>query len=90
MLSGNARAKYPTDTFDPCRHWFVFTGTFFNKKEVSAQIFQDSIYMNFIIIFKNYNLYNKHYELYISMTAILHLFIARQIQLFILKYKSSP
>ena len=44
--------------------------------------------MNFYQNFKTFNIYHKRYVLYISMTAIMYIFVVGEIKLFDIKFKT--
>ena len=69
----------------PCSHWYIFY-SFFSAKTFTAQIFL-RLYVNEFLseIFKTCNIDNKHYVIYISMKAVMQIFIVIEIQLFKVK-----
>ena len=61
----------------------MFPTGVFSAKKVTAQIFLRLYLHEFLSKqIKTYNIYNRHYELYIIMTAFMQLFIVREIRLF--------
>ena len=60
---------------------------FFLCKKCDSPNFSKTLFIS--EFFKTFNIYNKHQELYISMTGILQLFIVREIKLSKVKYKKS-
>ena len=61
------------------------TGIVLVKKKDAAQIFL-RLYINELLYFLNsLSKYNRHYEIYISVTAAMQLFVVREIKLFKVK-----
>ena len=58
------------------------TGNCFSAKKVTAQIFLRLYIHEFSSeFFKTCNIYNGHYELYISMTDVMQIFIVIEVKL---------
>ena len=58
------------------------------QKKLQSKFSYDCIYKGFYRgFFKSFNVENRHYELYSSMTVVMHLFIVIEIQLFKVKLK---
>ena len=64
------------------------TGMVLVQKKLQSKFSYDCIYKGFYrVFFKSFNVENRHYELYSSMTVVMHLFIVIEIQLFKVKLK---
>ena len=85
MLYGTACAKYPGDNLSPVYIGRFSTGNCFSAKKVTAQIFLRLYIHEFFRIFKTCNIDNRQYELYISMKAVMQIFMVRETQLFKVK-----
>ena len=84
MLFGPAHAELFRGTFVGIG---VFSrGTYFSAKIVVSQMFLRLYIHEFLSeLFSTFNIYTRHYELYIIMTYVMHIFIVREIQLFEVK-----